>query len=100
MQLTQHVGTHPPPQSVLVVILFIISILFLQVQLRLHTRLKDFPPKSGDIVSWESAIGEHDGGAEREEAVEGLLLHLLQQHHPLLLFLPYLKGAMVTAYLK
>ena len=98
MQLTQlkvaHTRTHPPPQNVLVVI-FIISIFFAQAQLRVHTRLEDCPPERRDIVSGEPAVDKHDGGAERKEAVERLLLHLLQQHHPLLLFLPYLKVVMV-----
>ena len=66
MQLTQlkvaHTRTHPPP---LVVILFIISILFTQAQLRVPTILEDCPPESGDIVSGEPAMDEHDGGAER-----------------------------------
>ena len=96
MQLTQlkvaHTRTHPPP---LVVILFIISILFTQAQLRVPTILEDCPPESGDIVSGELAMDEHDGGAEGEEVVEGLLQHLLQQHHLLLFFLPYLKVVMV-----
>ena len=66
MQLTQlkvaHTRTHPPP---LVVILFIISILFTQAQLRVPTILEDCPPERRDIVSGESAVDKHDGGAER-----------------------------------
>ena len=58
--------------------------------------MEDSPPERGDIVSREPAIGEHDGGAEREEALKGLLQHLLQEHHLILLFLPYLKVAMVV----
>ena len=58
--------------------------------------MEDSPPESGDIVSGEPAIDEHDGGAEGEEVVEGLLLHLLQQHHLLLLLLPYLKVVKVA----
>ena len=38
----------------------------------------------------EPAIGNDDGGAEGGQAVNRLILHLLQQRHPPILFLPHL----------
>ena len=46
-------------------------------------------------MSWEPATDEDDGEVEGEEAVKRLLLHILQQHHPLILFLPHLRVVMV-----
>ena len=48
------------------------------------------PPEGRDIVSGQPAVDQHDGGAEGEEALERLLKHILQQHHPVLLLLPHL----------
>ena len=41
-------------------------------------------------MSWEPAVDKHDRGTKGEEAVKRLLLDILQQHHPLILFLPHL----------
>ena len=41
-------------------------------------------------MSGQPAVDQHDGRAEGEEALERLLKHILQQHHPVLLLLPHL----------